>query len=88
MEWVILGVVGALIGVLFHVFARSLRMPQMLCMILGATGAILGGILVYFTGIEAFGYGSFYITGVLLAIGLLAGGALGYSLTNRDENRV
>lgn len=87
MEWVIVAAIGAVIGTVVGFFSTAVRMPQSVCILLGALGGILGGSLFYLARVELFGGASFYVYGVLLSIGLLAGGLLAYSLTS-SERRV
>ena len=87
MEWIVLAVVGAVIGTVVSFIATGLRMPQSLAILVAVVGAIAGGGIARTTGFMAFGTWTFYIAGAGLAIVMLAGGILGYSLTN-EEKRV
>jgi len=85
MEWFVVATIGAVIGLLTGFFAEIVRMPQILCIVLGTIGAVLGGTLFRITRIDVFGAASFYLIGVLVAIGFLVGGILAYSLTNTER---
>lgn len=87
MEWLIVAVIGAVLGMLVSLLAREFRMPQIVPIILGMMGALGGGALYKITGVPLFGALSFYMSGVILAIGVLAGGLLAFNLT-RSETRV
>ncbi|MEK7358177.1 MAG: hypothetical protein AAB250_17150 [Bdellovibrionota bacterium] len=87
MEWLALAMIGALIGVVVGFAAQSLRMPVALVVFVALIGALGGGMIQKATGSLIFGTWTFYIAGVGLAIALLAGALLGYSLTN-EERRV
>ena len=88
MEWLVLIGIGAVLGLLCGYLASTMiRMPQTLCILLGITGALLGGALFQMTGSAIFGPTSFYIFGVVVSFGLLAGGVLAFNLT-KEEKRV
>ena len=87
MEWIVLAVIGAVIGAVVSFIATAVRMPQSLSILVALVGAIAGGAIARATGFLAFGTWTFYIAGAGLAIVMLAGGILAYSLTN-EEKRV
>lgn len=88
MEWIILALVGAVIGLLAaYGAAQALRMPTALVVFIGVVGALGGGMIQHATESLIFGRWTFYVAGAGLALALVAGGLLGYSLTN-EERRV
>ena len=87
MEWIVLAIIGAVIGTVVSFVATAVRMPQSLAILVAVVGAIAGGAIARTTGFLAFGTWTFYVAGAGLSIVMLAGGILGYSLTN-EEKRV
>ena len=84
MEWMLAVLIGLIIGTLFSLIAQSTGMPTSLCLVLGVIGAVAGGSLERLTGFTL-GAWTFYIAAAALAIGLLGGGLLSYTLTARDR---
>lgn len=87
MEWLIVAIIGGIIGALVGFVFESIRMPQALSILLGVIGGLLGGGLYTITKVSLFGGASFYVYGVVAAVGLLAGGVLAFHLTS-EERRV
>lgn len=87
MEWFIVAVIGFIVGTIASFFTQAFRMPQALTLALAIVGSLFGGALHKITDIDVFGTYSFYLSGVLVAIGFLAGGALAFTLT-RSEKRI
>jgi hypothetical protein len=55
---------------------------------IGILGALLGGVLATFSRANLFGSWSFYLIGIMLAIGFVAGGILDFYLTGKEERRI
>lgn len=85
MEWIVVGILGAIMGSIVSFVVSGSRMPQSLAVILGMVGAIAGASLDRITGFNALGSWTFYASGAVVAIGFLAGGTLGYSLTSTED---
>jgi uncharacterized membrane protein YeaQ/YmgE (transglycosylase-associated protein family) len=84
MDWFLITIMGATMGAVAGFFAQTVGMPSALTIALGAIGALLGGTLFTIVKFPLFGEPSFYFYGVVMAIGLLAGGALAFNLTSRE----
>ena len=88
MDWIIVALVGAIVGLIVAYGAvQALRMPSLLVIIVGTVGALGGGLIQRATGSLVFGPHTFYIAGLGLSIALVAGSLLAYSLAN-EERRV
>lgn len=85
MEWIVVAAIGAIIGTVVSFVSAGLRMPQSLTILLAVVGAIAGGLIARVTNFLAFGPWTFYIAGTGLAIAMLAGGILAFSLTNEEK---
>ena len=86
MDWVMLMVIGAVLGLLTGFIARNLNdMPEILCVVVGVLGSLLGGALFGAVKSSIFGTASFYIYGVFVTIGLLAGAVLAFNLTSTEK---
>lgn len=85
MDWIFLAIIGAVLGGIVSFAALNLRMPQSLTVFLGVLGSLAGGFLAHITDFSSFGQWTFYVAGVALAIVVIAGGILGYSLTNEEK---
>lgn len=84
-EWLILAVIGAVIGVGYSFITQNTHMPQSLCVAIGTIGSLVGGALFQVTQVSLFGAWSFYLSGVMVALGLLFGGTLVYTLTSTEK---
>ena len=83
MDWIVLMVIGAVLGLLTGFVARNLNgMPEILCIFVGV---LLGGALFGAIRSSIFGPASFYIYGVFVSIGLLAGAVLAFNLTSTEK---
>ena len=79
-------VIGAVLGLLTGFVARNLNgMPEILCIFVGVLGSLLGGALFGAIKSSIFGPASFYIYGVFVSIGLLAGAVLAFNLTSTEK---
>lgn len=88
MEWLVLALLGAVIGFVVSFAAQqTLRMPSALVIFVAVLGALGGGLIQQATESITFGRWTFYIAGLGLSVTLLAGALLAYSLTN-EERRV
>ena len=85
MDWIFLAIIGAVLGGIVSFAALNLRMPQSLTVFMGVLGALAGGFLAQITHFFTFGPWTFYVAGVALSIVVLAGGILGFSLTNEEK---
>ncbi|MES2964681.1 MAG: hypothetical protein V4760_12385 [Bdellovibrionota bacterium] len=86
MEWLVIAFIGAIVGFVVSFVAQGLlRMPVSLVVLIGTIGALGGGAIQQATQSMIFGRWTFYLAGVGLSIALLAGGLLGYSLTNEER---
>jgi uncharacterized membrane protein YeaQ/YmgE (transglycosylase-associated protein family) len=85
MEWIVIALIGAIVGVVASFAAQPLRMPAALVVFIGIVGALGGGLIQNATHSLIFGQWTFYVAGVGLSIALLAGALLGYSLTNEER---
>lgn len=81
MEWIVILVLGVIVGLLASFITAEAGMPQPLTLILGVFGVFIGAFLSKVTGFNAIGPATIYIMGTVLAICLLAGGTLAYTLT-------
>lgn len=86
MEWIVLAVIGLVIGTVVSFIATSIHMPQTLSIFVALIGAIAGGLIAQVTGFLAFGQWTFYVAGAGLSIVMLAGGALAFSLTSEEKH--
>ena len=86
MEWIVLILLGAFIGLIASFVAERAGMPQPLCVLLAVIGALAGAVLTKITGFAALGAATFYFMGSVLAVGLLAGGMLAYNLTDKQPS--
>lgn len=82
MEWIVLIVLGVFIGLLAVFITEPAGMPQLLTLSLAVAGVLFGGLLTKMTNFTAIGPATVYFMGAVLAICLLAGGALAYVLTD------
>jgi hypothetical protein len=87
MMWFSLLVVGAVIGTLASFFSQRIHMPRIWVVLIATASAVAGGALALTTGFHAFGRLTIYISGAGLALGVIAGAVLAFSLTN-EEKRV
>lgn len=85
MEWFLLAIIGAVIGTVISFFTQRLHLPQPLAVLVATVGALAGGGLAHVAGFAAFGRWTFYITGAGLALGVLAGAILAFSLTSEEK---
>ena len=85
MEWLVVAVIGMIVGTAISFATISLRMPQSLTILLAVVGAVAGGLITKVANFAAFGPWTFYIAGTALAIVMLAGGILAFSLTNEEK---
>jgi uncharacterized membrane protein YeaQ/YmgE (transglycosylase-associated protein family) len=87
MEWLLVAIVGSVVGLLIGFFAEAIRMPQSLSVVLGVAGSLAGAGIVRVSSTAFLGPWSFYVAATLGAICLLSGGILAFSLT-QDEHRI
>ena len=88
MIWIVIIAIGAIIGAsVGFVSSTGVGMPRSLTLFIAIAGAVIGGILVRFTGFMALGEFTTYIAATVLSIALVAGSILAFSLTN-EEKRV
>lgn len=85
MEWLLVAFVGATIGLIAGVVAQTVRMPSALSLAIGIVGGLCGGMLARLTGLDKVADWSFYVAGGMVATAFLAGGVLGYGLTNEEK---
>ena len=85
MQWFILAIVGAIVGTAISFFTQKMSMPQPLVVMVATVGALAGGALVRVSGFNAFGRWTFFIAGGGLALGMLAGAILAFSLTSQEK---
>jgi len=86
MQWLVLLLIGALLGV----FARFVMMfnsgiTMGFCALMGILGALAGGVLYELSPTALFGSHTFYLMGALVSIALLVGGILAQTLTAREK---
>ncbi len=86
MDWVILMIIGAALGLLTGFVARHLNgMPEVLCVFVGILGSLLGGALFGADKSSIFGPASFYVYGIFVSVGLLGGAVLAFNLTSTEK---
>jgi uncharacterized membrane protein YeaQ/YmgE (transglycosylase-associated protein family) len=86
MTWILVAIIGAMVGAAVSVVVRHLEMPVALCVGLGVAGALIGAGLNAMVGAEILGAWSFYLSGAVVSVCILAGGILAFSLTNEDRH--
>jgi uncharacterized membrane protein YeaQ/YmgE (transglycosylase-associated protein family) len=84
MAWLVIVMIGIVLGTLFSYIALNLKMPQSLSITLAVIGALAGASLDRITNMVSFGEWTFYVIGAVVSIGFLAGGALAYKLTSEE----
>lgn len=87
MAWILVAIIGAVVGALVSFVVRHLHMPTALCVGLGVLGALIGAGLNAMVGADILGAWSFYLSGAVVSVCILAGGILAFSLTS-EEKRV
>lgn len=87
MQWVLVVLIGAIVGALFSWIARIQRMPQWLNMVIGIVGALGGAAIFQVSGFDTLGNTGFYAMAGISAFLLCSGGLWTYMIT-RDERRV
>ena len=87
MTWILVAFIGAFVGTMVSFVVRHLHMPPLLCIGLGIIGALIGAGLNTMMGTEILGAWSFYLSGAVVSVCIIAGGILAFSLTN-EERRV
>jgi uncharacterized membrane protein YeaQ/YmgE (transglycosylase-associated protein family) len=85
MTWILVAIIGAIVGTIVSLVVRHLDMPVSLCVGLGVIGALVGAGLNAMIGAEILGAWSFYLSGAVVSVCILAGGILAYSLTSEEK---
>ena len=85
MTWILVAIIGAVIGATVSFVVRHLDMPIALCTGLGVLGALIGAGLNAMIGAEILGAWSFYLSGAVVSVCVLAGGILAFSLTKEEK---
>ena len=83
--WFLVVCIGIIVGSIVNFVVRHLEMPYLLCVGIGVIGALLGAALNRMIGAEILGPSSFYLSGAIVAVCILAGGVFAYSLTYTDK---
>jgi uncharacterized membrane protein YeaQ/YmgE (transglycosylase-associated protein family) len=85
MEWLIVLVIGAIIGTLAGFLVQGIHMPQSLTIAVAIIGALAGGAIFRITQVDLFGTWSLYLTSAMVSFGLLAGAILVHLLTSSEK---
>ncbi len=85
MAWVVVAIIGGLIGGVVSFVVRQVHMPYALCIGLGVIGALVGAGLNRMVGADILGAWSFYLSGAVVSVCMLAGGILAFSLTSEEK---
>ena len=85
MEWLVVAVIGVVLGEVASMIGIQLQMPRIMCPMIGTIGAFAGGALNKIVGVDTFGPSSFYFSGTLLSIGFLGGALVAFWLIHRES---